>query len=95
LFELARGTSTEELAHSVEPGRKGVEVTAALCKYSAQTYDTGRRSVYRRRYLGATRYLKDKTREDLVALQQKAQCELKRYQDTLHIATTVLSERRQ
>jgi hypothetical protein len=41
------------------------------------------------------RYLKDKTREDLVALQQKAQRELKRYQDALHIATTVLSERRQ
>jgi hypothetical protein len=39
------------------------------------------------------RYLK--TREDLVALQQKAQRELKRYQDALHIATTVLSERRQ
>jgi hypothetical protein len=25
LFKLARGTSTEELAHSVERGRKGVE----------------------------------------------------------------------
>ena len=41
------------------------------------------------------RYLKDKTWEDLVALQQKAHRELKRYQDVLHIAMTVLSERRQ
>jgi hypothetical protein len=41
------------------------------------------------------RYLKDKTREDLVALQQKSQRELKRYQDALHIATAALSERRQ
>jgi hypothetical protein len=38
--------------------------------------------------------LKDKIREDLVALHQKAQRELKRYQDALLIATTVLSERR-
>jgi hypothetical protein len=31
----------------------------------------------------------------LVAMQQKAQRELKRYEDALNIATTVLDERRQ
>jgi len=35
------------------------------------------------------------TREDLVAMQQKAQREVKRYQDVLKAAATVLDERRQ
>jgi hypothetical protein len=38
---------------------------------------------------------RDKRREDLVILQQKAQRELKRYEDALSIARTVLGERRQ
>ena len=41
------------------------------------------------------RYLREKTHEELVAMQQKARHELTRYEDALHIATTVLSERRQ
>ena len=48
-----------------------------------------------RRYLSAAPPPKDKTREKLVSLQQKAQSELKRYEDALRIATTVLGERRQ
>ena len=34
-------------------------------------------------------------REDLVVMQQKARRELKRYEEVLNIATTVLGERRQ
>jgi hypothetical protein len=38
LFELARGTSTEELAHYVECGRKGVERTGRARHLSGATH---------------------------------------------------------
>jgi hypothetical protein len=41
------------------------------------------------------RHLRDKRREDLVVMQQKAQRDLKRYEGALSIARTVLGERRQ
>ena len=40
-------------------------------------------------------YLRDKPRDELLALQQTAQAELKRYEDGLRIATMVLAERGQ
>jgi hypothetical protein len=40
-------------------------------------------------------YLKNKPLDELAALQQSVQQKLKRYEDTLRIATTVLGERRQ
>jgi hypothetical protein len=39
--------------------------------------------------------LKGKTQDELVAFQQTAQRELKRYEDALRIATTALGARRQ
>jgi ClpX C4-type zinc finger/Glyoxalase superfamily protein len=80
LLELARGMPTEELAHYVERGRKGVE----RIRVDLQ--------VFERRLA-----LRDPGTADhnaLVALQQKAQRELKRYEDARNIATTVLGERR-
>jgi hypothetical protein len=96
LFELARGTSTEELAHYVERGRKGVERNRLALQGIQRRLAIRDDEVSTGDDISALpRYLKDKTREDLMALQQKAQRELTRYQDALHIATTVLSERRQ
>jgi hypothetical protein len=80
LLELARGMATEELAHYVERGRKGVEGIRATLQ-----------DIERRRRDGEV------SADDnaLVAKQQKARRELKRYEDVLNIATTVLGERRQ
>jgi hypothetical protein len=94
LFELARGMSTEELAHHVERGRKGVErnrltlqgIRGRLAIRDDEVSTGGDSSALLPRHY--------KTRENLVALQRKAQRELKRYEDALRIATTVLSERR-
>jgi len=80
LLELARGTSTEELAHYVERGRKGVERSRAAVQ-----------AIERRRRDGKV----SADESTLAAMQQKAQRELKRYEDALNIATTVLGERRQ
>jgi hypothetical protein len=95
LFELARGMSTEELAHYVERGRKGVE-------RNRRALQSIQRRLARRddeMPAGDISALSgepgDKARESLVALQLKAQRELKRYEDTLRIATTVLGDRRQ
>jgi hypothetical protein len=40
-------------------------------------------------------YLMNKSRDELLALQQTAQVELKRYEEGLRIAVTVLAERGQ
>jgi hypothetical protein len=96
LFELARGASTEELAHYVERGRKGVERNRLALQGIQRRLAIRDDEVSTGADISALPgYLKDKRREDLVALQQKTQLELKRYQDALHIATTVLNERRQ
>jgi hypothetical protein len=95
LFELARGASTEELAHYVERGRKGVERNRLALQGIQRRLAIRDDEVSTGANISALPgYLKDKRREDLVALQQKTQLELKRYQDALHIATTVLNERR-
>ena len=96
LFELARGKSTEELANYVERGRKGMERNRLALQGIQRRLAIRDNEISTGDDIPALpRYLNDKTREDLVALQQKTQRELKRYQDALHIATTVLSERRQ
>ena len=71
---------TEELAHYVERGRKGVERNRA-----------GLQAIERKRRDGEV----STDLNVLVTIQQKAQRELKRYEDALNIATTVLGERRQ
>jgi hypothetical protein len=84
LLELARGTSTEELAHYVERGRKGV----ARNRLALQGVQ--RRLAMRPDEISAG----NKIQEELVELQQKAKRELRQYEDALRIATTVLDERR-
>jgi hypothetical protein len=46
-------------------------------------------------HIAPPRELKDATREKLLAMQEKAQHEVKRYEDVVSVATTVLGERRQ
>ena len=90
LFELARGTSTEELAHYVERSRRGVE-RSRLALQGIQR----KLAVPDDDMLTLPHTLRDKRREDLVVMQQKAQRDLKRYEGALSIARTVLGERRQ
>jgi hypothetical protein len=86
LLELARRVSTEELAHYIERGRKGVERNRATLQAierlalrgGAVSVDNNQGSIGGR-----------------AAMQRKARRELKRYEDVLSIATTVLGERRQ
>jgi hypothetical protein len=90
LFELARGTSTEELAHYVERSRRGVERSRLTLQGIQRIL-----AVPDDDMLTLPRHVRDKRREDLVVMQQKAQRDLKRYEGALGIARTVLGERRQ
>jgi hypothetical protein len=90
LFELARGTSTEELAHYVERSRRGVE-RSRLALQGIQR----KLAVPDDDMLTLPHTLRDKRREDLVVVQRKAQRDLTRYERALSIARTVLGERRQ
>jgi len=90
LFELARGTSTEELAHYVERSRRGVE-RSRLALQGIQR----KLAVPDDDMLTLPHTLRDKRREDLVVVQQKAQRDLTRYERALSIARTALGERRQ
>jgi len=82
LLDLARRMPTEELAHYVERGRKGVKRSRVALQ------DIERRL--------AMRDLEGAVDQNVLAtMQQKAQRELKQYEDALNIATTVLGERRQ
>jgi ClpX C4-type zinc finger/Glyoxalase superfamily protein len=87
MLELARGMPTEELAHYVERGRKGVERNRAALQ-----------DIERRLAMQGGEVSADHNQGSIggrAAMQQKAQRELKRYEDVLSIATTVLGERRQ
>jgi hypothetical protein len=87
LLELARGMPTEELAHYLERGRKGVErnrATLQAIERALATRDGDVSTDHNQGSMGRR-----------AAMQQKAQRELKRYEDVLNIATTVLGERRQ
>jgi hypothetical protein len=79
-----------ELAHYVECSRKGVERNRLALKDIQRIL-----TMYDDDISVLPRHLKDKRREDWIVMQQKAQRELKRYEDALSIATTVLGERRQ
>jgi ATP-dependent protease Clp ATPase subunit len=82
LLDLARRMPTEELAHYVERGRKGVKRSRVALQ------DIERRL--------AMRDLEAAVDQNVLAtMQQKAQRELKQYEDALNLATTVLGERRQ
>jgi len=86
LLDLARGMPTEELAHYVERGRKGVERNRAALQAIERHLATrgGEMSAdHNQGSIGGE-----------AAMQQKAQRELKLCEDVLSIATTVLGERR-
>lgn len=87
LLEVARSSSTEELAGYVERGRKGVGRSRRVLQRLQEILD-GDISVL-------PHHLKNRTREDWLAEQQKVQRELKRYEEALSIARAVLGERRQ
>ena len=84
LLELARGMPTEELAHYVERGRKGVERNRAALQAIERRLGGEVSADHNQGSIGGQ-----------AAMQQKVQRELKRYEDVLSIATTVLGERRQ
>jgi hypothetical protein len=86
LLDLARRMPTEELAHYVERGRKGVERNRATLQAIERLAIRGGEASadHNQGSIGGR-----------AAMQQKAQRELKRYEDVLSIATTVLGERRQ
>jgi hypothetical protein len=95
--DSARIMSTEELAHYVERGRLGVERNRLTLDAITQKLAMREGEMARPGDLLASarfNYLKNKPREELVALQQAAQHELKRYEDALRIATTALDVRR-
>ena len=102
LLERARGMSTAELAYYVEHGRKGLARSRVALQYFQRRLATlGRETPAEGdihmpslpRHL-LPRAPVDMTPEDLVASQQKAQREVKRYEDVVSAATTVLGERR-
>jgi hypothetical protein len=95
--EAARAMSTEELAHYVERGRKGVERSRLILQCIERTLAVrdgempGHDDVLA---LSRFAYLKHMTPEGLVALKQKAQHQLKRYEDGLRASSTALGARR-
>jgi len=82
LLDLARRMPTEELAHYVERGTKGVKRSRVALQ-----------AIERRLAMPDREAAMDQN--VLATMQQKAQRELKQYEDALSIATTVLGERRQ
>jgi ClpX C4-type zinc finger/Glyoxalase superfamily protein len=96
LFERARSMPTEELAYYAERARKGMGrnrlllhcVQRRLAMREGEVPPDGD-------ILTVPRFahLKDKTRDELVALQAKAQYELRWYEAALRIAEAVLGER--
>jgi hypothetical protein len=95
--ERARAMSTEDLAHYVERSRKGAGRSRLILNYIERTLALREGEVSPEGDILAPRfaYLKNKPLDELAALRQSVQQKLKRYEDTLRIATTMLGERRQ
>lgn len=97
LFELARSMPTEELAYYVQRGRKGVERNRLVLHCIQRRLGMPDGEVPAESdilTLPRFAYLKDKKREDLLALQEQAQLDLKRYEEALRITAAVLGEPR-
>ena len=95
--ESAGTMSTEELAHYVERGRKGVQRSQVTLQGIERELAIGDGEVPAKDDILAPPrfyYLKTKTREELVELQLTAQLELRRYEDALRLATAALGARR-
>ena len=95
-LELARGTSSEELAECAEHGRKGVERSRFMLKAIERWLamregdDPARDAILA---LPGFAFFRGKSRAELLTLQQNSQNELRRYEEALRIATTVIAER--
>jgi hypothetical protein len=96
--DSARAMSTEDLAHYVERGRKGFERSRLTLQGIEQTLamrDGKMPGPDDLLSLPRFAYLKNMTPEALVRVQQKAQHQLKRYEDALRVARTALGAHRQ
>ena len=95
-LELARGTSDEELAEYAEHGRKGVERTRFMLQAIERRLamrkgdDPTRDAILA---LPGLAFLQGKSHAELLTLQRNSQNQLRRYEEALRIATTVLTER--
>ena len=96
--ERVRDLSSEELTEALERGKKGVERNRRALQA------IGRRLAMRESEdlhgddllaLPELAYLRNRSRDELVALQQTAQVQLNRYEEGVRIASTVLAERGQ
>jgi len=93
----AHAMSTEELAHYVERGRKGVRRNRLALQGIERKLEVNDSGVFASDDILALprfAYLKTKSRDEVVALQHIAQVELKRYEDALRLATAALGARR-
>ena len=95
---LVRDLSSEELTEALERGKKGVERNRRALQA------IGRRLAMRESEdlhgddllaLPELAYLRNKSRDELVALQRTAQVQLNPYEEGVRIASTVLAERGQ
>ena len=96
--ENASTMSIEELARYVERGRKGVErnqLTLRAIERRLAVRDGEATPKDDILALPRFSYLRNKTREELVTLQQIARHQLSRYEDALRLAMTALGARRQ
>src|SRR5215831_6363971 len=95
--ENASTMSTEDLALYVERGRKGAEGNRLTLRAIQQRVATDDELTTKEDILALPRftYLRNKTREELVVLQQIARHQLSRYEEALRLAMTALGARRQ
>jgi ClpX C4-type zinc finger/Glyoxalase superfamily protein len=91
------GQSTEDLASFVERSRRATQLhRAALQSLQYVLAIRDGETVADRDVLAAPRFarLKDQSREELLALRQRGERELKHHEEALRLALTVLGERR-
>jgi hypothetical protein len=90
--------STEELAHYVERGRKGVQRNQLTLKgIERKLAMRDGEMPTREDVLALPRfaYLRNKSREEVLALQETARLDLSRFEDALRLATAALGAPRQ
>jgi ClpX C4-type zinc finger/Glyoxalase superfamily protein len=96
VFQAVRDTSSKELEDVLERGRRGVaHHLRALQGIERRLAMKGSEDLRGDDVLALAElaHLKNKSRDELLALQQTAQVQLKRYEEGLRIATIVLAER--
>src|SRR5215472_5119419 len=96
--EVVPGVSREELENILERGKKGVARSRRALQFIERRLAMREGEDPRGDDLLAMpelAYLKNKSRDELLALQQTAQVQLKRYEEGLRIATSALAQRGQ